>query len=292
MVGLTLLAALLAAAPDTPAPPASSSSGDIVVEGVREQKERVRRFIRALDDVPSFGQIGKFHSPVCPSVMGLPGAQARMIAERMKRVAQAAGMRTGDAKCAPNVFLIASVNKGEAIEALYLRFPAYFRGMEGKDVRKLAASAESSVAWQIKGLLTADGTVLKKLPMDGPYINEGMNSGSRVRSGTMPQFVASMVMVERSALTGLSVTQVADFAAMRAFADTDPHRAAMSGAPTILTILDKARDEMVPVTLTQWDLGYLTSLYATSNAYYASYQRGDMERVLAREVAKVSERGH
>jgi hypothetical protein len=285
MVGLAFLAALLAAAPDAPAPPASASSGDIVVEGIREQKERVRQFIKALDDVPNFGQIGKFHSPVCPSVMGLPGAQAWMIAERMKRVAQAAGMRIGDAKCAPNVFLIASVSKGEAIEALYLRFPAYFRGMEGEDVRKLAASAEPSVAWQIKGLLSADGTVLKKLPMDGHYINEGMNSGSRVRSGTMPQFVASMVMVERGALTGLSVTQVADFAAMRAFADTDPHRAAASGAPTILTILDKAKNEMVPVTLTQWDLGYLTSLYATSNAYYASYQRGDMERVLAREVA-------
>jgi hypothetical protein len=106
----------------------------------------------------------------------------------------------------------------------------------------------------------------------------------------MPQFVVSMVMVERGALTGLSVTQVADFAAMRAFADTDPRRAATSGAPTILTILDKGKDEMVPVTLTQWDLGYLKSLYATSNAYYANYQRGDMERVLAREVAQG--RGH
>ena len=139
----------------------------------------------------------------------------------------------------------------------------------------------------MKGLVSADGTLLKKTQLDGPYIVEGMSAGgSRVQSGTMPQFVASMVVVERSALNGLSVTQVADFTAMRAFADTDPHRAAGSGAPTILTILDKSNDQMVPVTLTHWDLGYLKSLYATSNAYYASYQRGDMERVLAREVAK------
>jgi len=102
----------------------------------------------------------------------------------------------------------------------------------------------------------------------------------------MPQFVASMVVVERGALTGLSVTQVADFAAMRAYADTNPRRAAKSGAPTILTILDKRNDEMVPVTLTQWDFGYLKSLYATSNAHYASYQRGDMAHELEKDLAK------
>jgi hypothetical protein len=292
MAGFAFLAALLAAAPDAPAPPApaSQSHGDIVVEGVREQQKRVRRFIKALDDVPSFGQIGKFHSPVCPTVLGLPAAQGRMIAERMLRVATAAGIRTGDAKCAPNVFLIAGVDKGRTIEALHARFPAYFAGMADKDVRQLALSTDSSVAWQVKGLLSADGTVLKKMPMDGPYIDEGTNSGSRIRAGTMPQFVASMVVVERGALTGLSVTQVADFAAMRAFADTDPHRAAAAGAPTILTALDKGADQLVPVTLTHWDLGYLKSLYATSNAYYASYQRGDMEHVLAREVATGGER--
>ena len=287
MVGFTLIAALFAAQ-DIPEPQASASqpSSEIVVEGVRQQRQRVRNFIKALSDVPSFGQIGKFHAPVCPAVMGLPEAQNRMVAERMKRVAEAAGIRTGDARCAPNVFLIASADKGAAIGALYKSYPAYFSGLAGKDVRELAASKEASVAWQVRGLLSADGTELKKAQMGGPYINEGTNSGSRIRAGTMPQFVASMVMVERSALAGLSVTQVGDFAAMRAFADTHPHRAAASGAPTILTILDKASDQMVPLTLTHWDLGYLKSLYATSNAYYASYQRGDMEHELVKELAK------
>ena len=289
MVGFALIAALAAAQPSSPAPEQVPS--DIVVEGVREQKERVRRFVRALDDVPNFGQIGKFHAPVCPVVLGLPDSQSRMIAERMKRVARAAGIRTAESKCAPNVFLIASVDKGSTIAALAKRFPAYFRDMGGREVRTLAASTQPSVAWQVKGLLSAEGTVLKKAPMGGPYINEGTSSGSRVRAGTMPQFVASMVVVDRSALTGLSVTQVADFAAMRAYADTDPRRAAGAGAPTILTILDKAKDEMVPVTLTQWDLGYLKSLYATSNAYYAGYQRGDMQHLLERELKKGGEPG-
>ena len=289
MLGFALFAALLAAQ-DSPATtvPSPPTSQDVVVEGVRQQRQReqVRQFIKALSDVPSFGQIGKFQAPVCPAVMGLPEAQNRMVAERMMRVAEAAGIRTGDANCKPNVFVIASVDKGSTIEALYRSYPAYFGEMRGKEVRKLIASKEASVAWQVKGLLSADGTTLKKMPLGGPYINEGTNSGSRVRAGTMPEFVASMVMVERAALTGLNVTQVADFAAMRAYADTDPIRASGAGSPTILTILDKAADQMVPLSLTHWDLGYLKSLYATSNALYASYQRGEMEQVVEREVAK------
>ena len=100
MVGFVLLAALFAAATDAPESAAANpqASGEIVVEGVREQKERVRQFIRSLDDVRTFGQIGKVHAPVCPVVMGFPEAQNRMIAERMKRVARAAGIRTADSK--------------------------------------------------------------------------------------------------------------------------------------------------------------------------------------------------
>lgn len=291
MTGFALLAVLFnaQAAPANTAPQQAPS--DIVVEGVRQQKERVRGFIKALtDNVPNLGQIGKFHSPVCPSVAGLPVAQAQMVAARMKRVAQAAGMNVGDSKCRPNVLVIATLDKSGTIEALHRHFPAYFTGMASSEVRKLASSPEPATSWQIKGLLSADGTELKKVAGGGYYINEGTNSGSRIRAGTMPHFVASMVVIDRGTLTGLTVTQVADYAAMRAYADTDPRRAAGSGAPTILGILDAAGDQQVPLSLTQWDLSYLKSLYATSNAYYASYQRGDMAHEMERDLAKGGER--
>ena len=73
---------------------------------------------------------------------------------------------------------------------------------------------------------------------------------------------------------------------MRTYADTTPAKAAGVRAPSILTILDEAPDQLVPVTLTYWDLAFLKSLYATSNAYYASYQRGDMERVVSKELKR------
>ena len=63
-------------------------------------------------------------------------------------------------------------------------------------------------------------------------------------------------------------------------------RAAGVVAPSILTILDKAPNQLVPVTLTSWDLAFLKSLYATSNAYYAGYQRGDMAKVVKQELTR------
>ena len=45
-------------------------------------------------------------------------------------------------------------------------------------------------------------------------------------------------------------------------------------------------DKPLPVTLTYWDLAFLKSLYATDNAYYARYQRSDMERVIQEELQR------
>ena len=45
-------------------------------------------------------------------------------------------------------------------------------------------------------------------------------------------------------------------------------------------------DKPLPVTLTYWDLAFLKSLYATDNAYFARYQRSDMERVIQEELER------
>ena len=294
MFGIPMLAALFTASLAQPAQtaPPTVPEGDIVVEGKRVKREQLRDFIHALTNVPNLGQIGRFHSAICPGVVGLPEQQARLIAVRMRRVAAAGAIRVAPAKCTPNVFLIVAPNKNSAIHQLYTQFPAYFGDLTYNQVRDMADAPKPAAAWQVKGLVSADGIELRKVGGAGYYINEGTNSGSRIRSGTMPDFVASVVVVDLQAIGGLSVTQVADYAAMRAFADTDPARAAQSGAPTILTILDAASNQEVPLSLTHWDLGYLKSLYTTSNAYYATYQRGDMEHVLKKELAQSGKPGN
>ena len=296
MTGFTLFSALLVAATaaQPPAAPAADAGNDrdIIVKGERIKHEQIAGFITALSNVPSTGQIGRFHSAVCPAAVGLPKAQGEAIADRMRRVAAAADIRTGPGKCTPNVFLIAVPDKAASIRQLSKQFPAYFGEMTSRQINQLADDPRPAVAWQVQNRLGADGEELEQPVGTDYYVAKGTGSGSRMRAGSVPNFIASIVMVDLKAIGGLTVTQVADYAAMRAFAKTDPARARQAGAPTILTILDAADDQQIPVTLTAWDLGYLKSLYTTSNDYYASYHRGEMAHVLKRELAKSGQSGN
>ena len=296
MVGFTLLSALLTAATAVQSPTSTAAAPgnerDIIVKGQRIKHEQVTGFIKALSNVPSAGQIGRFHASVCPAAVGLPKYQGDAIAERMRRVAAAADIRVSKGKCTPNVFLIAVPDKRAAIDQLSKQYPSYFGDMISRQIKQLAEDPRPAVAWQVGNRLSADGEELEKPMGTDYYVVEGTGSGSRIRAGSMPNFLASIVVVELHAIGGLTVTQVADYAAMRAFAETDPARARQAGAPTDITILNAADDQQIPVTMTAWDLGYLKSLYTTSNAYYATYHRGEMAHVLKQELAKSSQSGN
>jgi len=280
ILGLTLALATMAA------PPPPSPEADIVVEGVRPSPHQLRDFVRALTDAPSYGQIGRFHSPVCPAAMGLSETQNIRIAERIRQVAAAAKIPVAPAKCIPNAFLIVAPDKAEAIRELNRRFPAYFSAMTDREIRNLANSSEPAAAWQVTGLLNADGLEAVKAAGAGYYTVRAANTPSRIKSASKPTFKASVVVVDVKSAAGLTLTQLADYAALRTFADIDPARITKVGVPTILGVLGAPDDKPLPVTLTSWDLGFLKSLYATDNGYLATYQRGDMERIVKKEADK------
>lgn len=259
---------------------------EIIVEGTRPTERQVREFVRALADVPATGQIGRFVAPVCPVALGLSPAQNSAVVARMRRVAAVAGIATAPARCTPNAFVIIARDKRAGIEALHRKYPAYFSGMSSDSIRRLANSAAPASAWQVKGLQTADGQPAKKLVGADYYVVEGTFDPSRLRSASVPSFVASVVVISLQSADGLTVTQLADYAAMRIFAAVDPEKVVRTGAPTILTVLGQPDDRPLPITLTYWDLGFLKALYATSNAHYANYQRRAMEEIVRKELQR------
>ncbi len=283
-----LYGALLAIAA-TPAPaqnPSPPQSGDeIIVQGTRPTKRQVSDFVKALTrDVPLTGQIGRFLTPVCPVSLGLSPAQNGAVVARMRRVASAAGVETAPVPCTPNAFVIVAADKSAGIEALHHKYPAYFAGLSRDDVRDLAKSGAPAAAWQVKGLQTADGQPLNKAGGWDYYVVEGTFDVSRLKSASVPTFVASVVMIDLDSADGLTVTQLADYAAMRTFAAADPDKVMKTGAPSILTVLGQPDDRPLPITITYWDLGFLKALYATSNAYYSNRRRHEMENVVKKEL--------
>ena len=284
------LAGSVAATAQTP-PQDPSDDSEIVVEGVREREQQIRRFVDALTEAPVRGQIGRFDWAVCPAAAGLPEAQNQEIVTRMRRVAEAAGVPLARANCRANAIVILTPDKAATLRWLRREHPAYFRNALGERIR-IADEDAPATAWQVEGRLTEDGVPVGVSSGAGDssngnyYVVEATRSPSRITANSRPHFMASLVVIQLDALRGLTTTQLADYAAMRVFARTQPSRLQRSTAPTILNIIDTPMNAQVPLTLTQWDLGFLRALYGSAENHYATQQRHEIRRLLRSDLER------
>lgn len=262
--------------------PKTADGPEIVVTAPRLIEEEVRDFVGALTQAPANSQLSRFETrAICPAVLGMPVAMREAVVSRMRRVAISAGVPVANAKCAANVIVIVAPDKKIFIEALARRYPHYLGALTAKQVRRIAEEPGPAAAWQLAGpQLNADGV---EMPFDrdsGGYVNRTTRPVSRMTAGARPQFAAAVVVVESAALNGLTTIQLADYAAMRAFARADPSRLKDSTAPTIVKVLDAPMGSAVPVTLTSWDMGFLRALYASPVNVNAPAQRSAIRRTL------------
>ncbi|HEY5721068.1 MAG TPA: hypothetical protein VIT45_01975 [Allosphingosinicella sp.] len=270
--------------------PAQDADGaEIVVTGNAEEVERqIKDFVGALTQAPPRSQLSRFESSICPGVAGLPPGQKESVIARMRRVGEAAGLRVGKPGCIPNVMLMVASDKRAFIEALKRKHPYFFDSMPSDELRRLVSEPGPAAAWQIDGPpLSADGTAMATGGGPGAefYVNRTTRKGSLITASARPQFQAAAVVVEQKALEGLTTIQLADYAAMRAFARTDPARLPETSPPTILKVLEAPMGSEVPLTLTAWDLSFLKGLYAATDNLYAASQRSEIRRQIEEDLA-------
>ncbi|HEU4705307.1 MAG TPA: hypothetical protein VFS45_06355 [Sphingomicrobium sp.] len=286
MISLIAHAALAAAAPAgaIAADPADEST--IVVMGERKPaKETIRAFVRDLTPVAWQRQLGRFEQPVCPATFGLPPRQADGVTQRIRRVAQAAAIRVGGSQCAPNLVVIVTADKTALLEQLRRDRPEYFGILAARQTRALVRDPGPAAAWHLAGPpVNARGVELQVDPAFETYVNRTTEPVSRIHSAARPSFDGAVVVVRRSALAGLTVAQLADYAALRALTGADPARLAKSPVPSILTVLEAPMGSAVPITMTKWDLGFLRGFYASPRNLGTGAQRSEIAKGVAREL--------
>ena len=199
-------------------------------------------------------------------------------------VAQGVGLDVAAADCKPNLLVVVTADKTAFIKALGKDHGYMFGDRTPTEVRKIVAEPGPATAWQVQQMVNGDGRAISN-EADMP-INRSTRTPSRITPPARPTFMAAVVVVESKALEGLSTTQLADYAAMRAFARIDPARIDASAPATILRILDAAPDADVPVTLTQWDFGFLKGLYSSPNNLYAPSQRSEIGRAMEQDLER------
>lgn len=293
ILGFAMVAAFALAAPASAQDRTEEETSDeIVVKGYRDRDRQISDFIGALTKAPVGGQLSRFEQAACPAAVGLTPKQNKVVAARMRSVAAAAGVPVGKEDCAPNVFVVVAQDKQAVIKDLHKKY-ADPRGDRAKGPKQ----SGPALTWHLEGLLDANGIPVgvKAESGDGPggyYVVEMGDGSSRLRPPSRPHFLASVLAVEPAALAGLTTTQLADYAAMRLFARTDPARLAKSAAPTILTILDAPMGSAVPLTVTSWDFGFLKALYGSGEGGYANRQRSEMKGIVRKELEKAQREGN
>lgn len=244
-----------AAAKEAPA----GADQEIVVTGEALER-RVRDFVGALTKVPPRGQLGRFEWAACPMAIGLSDSHKATVVTRMREVAKAVDMPLGGKGCTPNILVAVTRDKRAFIQTLSRNVPALFTDMTNNERRRILNEPRAS-AWHVQGPpLDADGHPLKLIRIEDPltgvalagaaYMGQSTRPGSRIDAPSRLHFKAAVVVVEADALDGLTTTQLADYAAMRTFAKTDPARLPPSPPPTILNVLDVPMGGAVPITLT------------------------------------------
>ena len=292
-MSLTFRAVLLSAALLLPAPALAQEEPDpapseIVVTGTRERERQVRDFVSALTPAPRDGSIPRLIDEVCPHVTGLVPAQNQAVADRLRSVAEAAGLRVAGQSCVPNLFVVVTSDKGAFIRTLASRRPDSFGTLTALQIRRLARSPGPAAAWQLEGLVDNNGTPLRWDPELNTFRNDTIEPASRIRSPTRTAFDSAVLVVESEALDGLTPLQLGDYAAMRLLAKVDPDRLPPNAPQTILSVLTTPMGSPVPITMTSWDLAFLRSLYSVAPDVYVSGQRSDMARQMIRDVDRAA----
>ena len=288
LIPFAFAAALMAAA--SPAAPQPAPAGDqaIVITGQKDTKKAVQDFVRALTPVDSNGQMSRFEHEVCPAVFGIPEPQARAIEGRIRLVAKSVGIVVGGEHCAPNVLLLVTSDKKAFLEELE-RHRSNEYGVSDHQFREMERAPGHAAAWQVAGpMMTADGTDLMEDTTQGKVVNRTIDPSSRITVPVHPQFDASVVVVERQALVGLTTTQLADYTAVRALTGADPAKLANSGAPTILHVLDVPIGGEAPVTMTKWDFDLLSGFYDAHRDLSTGAQRSAIANGIARDLQRGS----
>jgi hypothetical protein len=278
-----LTAALLspaAAAGQQPSP----AQPDITVTGPRDIEEQIQDFVSALTPARISGQLGRFEWAACPAALGFSPAHKAAIESRLRAVAQAAGMRLGRPGCRANMLVLVTADKRVFFETLRRRHPRLLGGMASAAYLRLLNEPGPVSAWHQEDDLDADGLVLDGDMDAGVPINRSVGNAFRLTTPTRRNIEAAALVVEGRALHGLSIIQVADYAAMRLFARTDPSRLTAASPSTILRAIDAPMGSEVPLTLTEWDLAFLRGLYSSNPNQRAGGQRGEINGLIARQL--------
>jgi len=262
---LALIGAPVTAQPNNP---------DIVVEGVSPAD--ARQYVSQITDT-SQGQVARFQAPVCPVVVGLSDETNRKISARIRDTARSLGASVAPERCDANLVVLVTDDASRSLAELRRAKNDSFDGLSSSEIDALTAETSPVRSWAVASLRNEDGERIYQQDDRNQPRSMRVKSASIFRRATRLDIDGSFIMIERPAVAGKTVAQIADYAAMRGLARTRVPKA--SSPASILTLFDGAPTRQAP-GLTWSDRAYLQALYRFSGRESVSEARSRLARGL------------
>lgn len=279
---LALLAAAVFITPQASTEVAPVVLSDVVVVA-SPLETQAKSFIETLAAPFPQATLARWNGAVCPLVANLDAGMAAQIANRIRTEATSLGVRVAGEGCRGNIIVVATDSADLTARRLVHDAERMFRpGDSGTDLGRSALGrfedSDAAVRWWHVAMPVSDDTGQLAIALDGeapPVIADRVVS--RLRANIRYDMAWVIIVVDVTKTDAVSVSDLADYVAMVAFAQIDAE-ADFAQYDTVLNLFQAERSAH---GMTEWDRGYLRALYrADANAANIAWQRQDMSRSL------------
>jgi hypothetical protein len=290
-LSLGLAACLLAvpAAAQQAIPPADEGGAPIVVTGEVPQAvtgSQVDHQAREITQGDNFlhSPLARYNDWLCPGIFGLKPEAAALMIDRMRAGAEALHIRLADdSNCTANL-VVAFVEDGkQELADLDAKHGEMFTEMSTAERKQLLAETGPVRVWTSTVTRTRDGMpVPRARTLDNPPTAMMWMAHSKIYLPVRQDIEQVIVFLDKNAVRGKTLAQLADYAMMRGLART---KASSDGQvmDSILTLFDPAATP--PLSMTAFDRAYLGSLYDGIPNIAGATKIGGVTRQLRRQGA-------
>lgn len=219
--------------------------------------------------------LARFADRICPGVIGLQRDYAEVVVTRLRWIAEDLGVPLHpEGACYANVIIVFTEDGRVNLRRIDRKTNVLIESLSLQERRELLEGpGPVRVLNVIEDRMRNGQRIPRRQNLAEIPVGTQEGGQSRLGGGTRRVITSSMVFFDREALDGTTLRQLADYAAMRVFAQT--RDASGDEAPdSILSLFD--RNAVPPEGLTAFDRAFLTTLYQ-SHPYAPAM--GNLQRV-------------
>ncbi len=238
-----------------------------------------------MEDSPLWGQ------PVCPLVSGLDQEEGEFIVGRVSDIARAGRVPLAAGKCHSNLYILVTKRPQELLRVMVAE--NNFRFTFGISAEPMDGTPIVPSHVVIDDFVSKPGPV-RVLYRDAPVVPSGVHpvvhaakvgpitySGDTWTGDSSWYLFRVFVIVDASQLKGVTLGQLADYAALVGLTEIKPADS-LADAPTILQLFN-GPPQAAPAGMTDWDRAFLKSLYTTGQ-HKPAQQRWHVVQAMTNEI--------